>query len=88
MRPLQAVVGLQKEKMMSMDAVAREWLAARKIIGNSAIEAGIKVADANRFAEAVIARLAHHDPPILLDMDVPCECGFRDKVCGECGTTR
>jgi len=72
---------------MSMDAIAKEWLAARKVIQEAALEAGISM-DANRFAEAVIARLANYKPPILLEIDTPCECGFRGVKCAECGVER
>ena len=53
---------------MSMESIAKEWLAARKVIADAAVEAQIPI-ESNRFAEAVIARLANHKPPILLEME-------------------
>lgn len=52
---------------MSLETIAKEWLAARKIIADAATEAQIPI-EPNRFAEAVIARLAFNKPPILLEM--------------------
>lgn len=52
---------------MSLATIAREWKAARTVISRAAAEAGVQQPDG--FAEAVIARLASHNPPILLEMD-------------------
>jgi hypothetical protein len=52
--------------MNQLDRIAKEWLAARFVISLALSEWGIPQADAR--AEAIIARLASHDPPILLEM--------------------
>lgn len=53
---------------MSLSAVAMEHAAARSVISAAASEVGVK--DCEHFASAVIARLASHRPPILLDMQL------------------
>ena len=53
---------------MSLNKVASEWLMARRVISDAAIEAGVLVSRADAFAEAVIARLAAHEPPIVLEV--------------------
>ncbi len=54
---------------MTLDQVAREWLAARDCIRDALFDADVCNKElAERIAEVVIARLASHDPPILLEM--------------------
>lgn len=61
---------------MSKESVAREWLAARNVIAaflrdfRNAQKAFYVQDDFDTAAAALIARLASHDPPILLDMQV------------------
>ena len=55
--------------MNQLDRIAKEWLAARDVIANALRDWGVPQADAR--AEAIIARLAAHKPPILLDMEEP-----------------
>ncbi len=71
---------------MSMNAIAKEWLAARKVIADAAAEAQIPI-EPNRFAEAVIARLANNRPPILLEMGSACGGNktLFEISTGECG---
>ncbi len=54
---------------MSMDAIAKEWLMARKIISDALYELGVNQPIST--AEAVIARLGSHSPPILLQVTPP-----------------
>ncbi len=52
--------------MNDLDRVGREWLAAQTVIATALREWGVEWPDPR--ASAIIARLAAHDPPILLDM--------------------
>ncbi len=51
-----------------MEAIAREWLISRNVIRQALMEMGQPLDIAERNAAAIIARLASHDPPILLEM--------------------
>ena len=55
--------------MNQLDHIAREWLAARNIISDALQEWGTVSPVATVRAEAIIARLASHKPPILLEME-------------------
>jgi hypothetical protein len=58
-----------EEPMNQLDRIAKEYLAARRIIATALGEwYGGSPERLNAKAEAIIARLAAHDPPILLDM--------------------
>jgi hypothetical protein len=61
--------------MNQLDRIATEWLAARDVIAAALLEWGTTKAASVVRAEAIIARLAAHDPPILLEMDRPCAAG-------------
>ncbi len=53
--------------MADMNEIAREWLAARNVIAEIIRElVPLTRAAAEHNAAAIIARLAHHKPPILL----------------------
>jgi hypothetical protein len=55
--------------MNQLDRIAKEWLAARRIIATALGEwYGGSPEKLNRRAEAIIARLANNEPPILLEM--------------------
>ena len=64
--------------MNQLERIANEWLAAKKIIADALrdfyrrqlFRTGF---DSDTMAEAIIARLASHDPPILLQMETPDE---------------
>lgn len=47
----------------------RDWLAARKIIADTLCEwlVNLGPADAEHKAAAILARLAQHDPPLLIE---------------------
>jgi carbon storage regulator len=51
-------------------AVESEWLAARDVISRAVqqLRPDVDDDDANSWAAAIIARLASHNPPILLEM--------------------
>ena len=58
-----------QQQQRQLKRIATEWLAARDVISNALCEWGMAQAgEAERTAEAIIARLAAHDPPILLEM--------------------
>lgn len=50
----------------NLDAAAAQWLAAREVIVKFLAEFGQAEQRAQHNAAALIARLANHDPPILL----------------------
>ena len=54
-----------------MDKVAREWLAARNIIAAALSEwyPPISTYKSEMDAAAILARLAHHKPPLLICQD-------------------
>jgi hypothetical protein len=72
--------------MTQLDRIAKEWLAARNVIATALGEwyGGSPQMTESR-ATAIIARLASHDPPILLSMDdgEPDQDGPVCHVCGE-----
>lgn len=53
-----------------LNAVSREWLAARDVIAATILDwlPGFGSGPADDLAAAILARLAAHDPPILLDL--------------------
>lgn len=51
---------------MSLADVAKEWLMARRVIAQAAVDAKIP-SDPYTFAECVLARLAQHEPPLLIE---------------------
>jgi hypothetical protein len=53
-------------EMNQLDRIHREWLAARAVIAEALREWGVW--DSENRAEAIIARLTAHNPPILLEM--------------------
>lgn len=57
----------------TMNAIAREWLAARTVIADflAEISGGQRVHKSvhEHNAAAILARLAHHKPPILISME-------------------
>ena len=55
--------------MNQLDCIATEWIAARETISTALRRFGLN--DCGRKAEAILARLAAHDPPILLEMERP-----------------
>jgi len=56
--------------------IAREWLAARNVIADTLCDLSALLAkQCSEIAVAIIARLASHEPPILLEMQ-------RGKVVG------
>jgi len=55
--------------MNRLDRIAKEYLAAREVIANALQEFGTFSPVARVRAEAILARLAAHDPPILLEME-------------------
>lgn len=69
-------------------SVANDWMLARDVIASVFRDLGFTKSRAEGTAGVIIARLAAHDPPILLDVDRPCECGLQDVVCSECGASR
>ena len=55
--------------MNQLDRIAKEWLAARQVIATALGEwYGGSPERLQAKADAIIARLAAHDPPILLEM--------------------
>jgi hypothetical protein len=53
-----------------LDRIAKEWLAAREVIAAALGQwYGGSPERLSARAEAIIARLAAHDPPILLEME-------------------
>jgi hypothetical protein len=73
-----------------LNRIAAEWLAARRVIYGALVEWGASANEAEARAEAIIARLAAHDPPILLEMQeaegVVCHvCSERSPDCSDCG---
>jgi len=52
-----------------LDRINREWTAARDVIAECLREWGTTTAASVVRAEAIIARLASHKPPILLEME-------------------
>lgn len=55
--------------MNRLDRIAKEWIAARDTIADFLFESGMDRERAEILAEAIIARLAAHNPPILLSME-------------------
>jgi hypothetical protein len=55
--------------MTQLDRIAKEWEAAVSVIRSALHEWGVPQSQAR--AEAIIARLAAHNPPILLEMEEP-----------------
>jgi hypothetical protein len=53
--------------MTQLDNIAKEWRAARDVIQQALAEWDVQQSQAR--AEAIIARLAAHKPPILLEME-------------------
>jgi hypothetical protein len=51
------------------DGVVREWLAARGVIAKFLADLGVGASDKHReeLAASLIARLASHDPPLLIE---------------------
>ncbi len=50
-----------------MNEIAREWLAARDVIAEAVADfTGFTASASESYAASIIARLAHHKPPILL----------------------
>jgi len=65
--------------MNQLDIIAKEWIAARQVIATALGEwYGGSPDRLNQRAEAIIARLAAHKPPILLDMEIESEKGESD----------
>lgn len=69
---------------MKLDRIAKEWLAARQITADALREWGTTPAAADVRAEAILARLAAHDPPILLEMQ---EAEPEKNTCPHCGAS-
>jgi len=70
-----------------LNRIAAEWLAARDVIAGCLVDI---TANPQHRAEAIIARLAAHDPPILLEMQeaegpVCHVCSERSPDCSDCG---
>ena len=58
-----------QEQRRQLKRKAAVWRAARDVIAAALVEWGTTPAAADARAEAIIARLAAHDPPILLEME-------------------
>ena len=59
----------QSKEQSQLTAIAKEWSAAREIIALAAHQGGVRM-DYYLFAEMVLARLAQHDPPILISSEI------------------
>jgi hypothetical protein len=59
--------------MSNMDEAAREWLAARQVIVDflRELRPDLFYAEAEHNAAALLARLANHEPPILVSFYRP-----------------
>jgi hypothetical protein len=56
------------DEQATLNAVTSEWLSARNVISDTLQRYGMPSAVAHARAASIIARLAKHDPPILLEM--------------------
>ena len=83
--------GTVERSVNQLDRIATEYREAIGVIYTALVEWGVSANQAETRAAAIIARLASHDPPILLEMQpkehamdeapvVGCECRMCDSA--------